>query len=126
MCVPSRGRGLPLRLHGVWDSWGIVFDPIPFVCTDGRRKVRCWAALDALGRVSGMSALQSLSDPELADLFARWVERFAEIASDKFDAGKLQPDGTVKVTAGDLTEERFPAGLPPPTPAQMRTGAVPR
>lgn len=97
---------MPLRLHGVWDSWGIVFDPIPFFCTDGQRNVRCWASLDALAKASGMLSLEVLDDTELAELFSEWVDRFAEWASDKYDRGQLQPDGSVCVTPGDVPASR--------------------
>jgi hypothetical protein len=95
---------LPLQLHGVWDNWGIVFDPIPFQCTDGARKVRCWASLDALAKLAGKTSLDSLDDLELADLFARWVDYFAALASAKFDRGQIQADGSVCVGAQDVPD----------------------
>ncbi|MCF3638749.1 hypothetical protein LXM94_02025 [Rhizobium sp. TRM95111] len=53
-------------------------------------------------------ALESIADPPRVDEFRlqQYIDSFSQIASDKYDGGRLDPTGHVRVTSQDVRDWR--------------------
>jgi hypothetical protein len=90
---------MPLKDIGaspVADLSGVTWQ----MSSGGGKAVRAWVSIEAIQDFNA-----GLGGGPITQ-FAGGRERFAEIASAKFDAGEVEPDGSVRVTSADLY--RFP------------------
>ena len=85
------------------DTYRLELDGVHFGMQDGRKTVRCMVSYEALDDHVGRTPNQR----DRASIFQEIRSRIEAIASAKYAAGRVEPDGTIRVDRRDLNPAQF-------------------
>jgi Protein of unknown function (DUF1488) len=92
------------------DAFHPDVDGIYFGMNDGTKTVTCMVTYEALQDWVRGAPLAAPEQNECVAIFTEERSQIESVASAKYDAGRAEPDGSVRVRTRDLNPDQFSAG----------------